>query len=35
MTDVGGAAVHYDRRLQKEYLTLGNWMMNSFTWKKY
>jgi hypothetical protein len=33
--DAGGTAVHYDRRLQNEFFTVGNWMMHSFTWKKY
>jgi hypothetical protein len=34
MTDLGGAAVHYDRRLQNKAYTLGPWMLDSFTWKK-
>ena len=25
----------YDRNLQKTDFALGNWMMSSFTWKKY
>lgn len=33
--DAGGTAVHYDRRLQNEFFTVGNYMMHSFTWKKY
>lgn len=33
--DKGGTAIHYDRRLQKELYTLGNWELDSFTWKKY
>jgi Tfp pilus assembly protein PilX len=35
MTDMGGAAIHYDRRLQNEDFTVGPWMLDSFTWKKY
>src|SRR5712692_7777939 len=35
MTDMGGTGVHYDRRLQVEYFTIGNYMLDSFTWKKY
>jgi Tfp pilus assembly protein PilX len=34
MTDMGGAAVHYDRKLQNKAYTLGPWMLDSFTWKK-
>jgi Tfp pilus assembly protein PilX len=35
MTDMGGAAVHYDRTLQNKSFTIGPWMLDSFTWKKY
>jgi hypothetical protein len=35
MTDMGGAAVHYDRKLQNKAFTVGPWMLDSFTWKKY
>jgi hypothetical protein len=35
MTDMGGAAVHYDRKLQNQSFTIGPWMLDSFTWKKY
>jgi Tfp pilus assembly protein PilX len=35
MTDMGGAAIHYDRRLQNMDFTVGPWMLDSFTWKKY
>jgi hypothetical protein len=35
MTDMGGTAVHYDRRLQNKSFTVGPWMLDSFTWKKY
>lgn len=31
----GGAGIHYDRRLQKSEMILGNFAMSSFTWKKY
>jgi len=35
LTDTGGASIHYDRSLQNKFLTVGNWMLDSFTWKKY
>jgi len=35
VNDTGGASINYDRRLQKELYTLGNWQLDSFTWKKY
>jgi Tfp pilus assembly protein PilX len=35
MTDMGGAAVHYDRQLQNKGFTVGPWMLDSFTWDKY
>ena len=35
LTDMGGAAIHYDRRLQRQAYTVGNYMLSSFTWKKY
>ena len=31
----GGASIHYDRQLEKEAVVAGNFIMNSFTWKKY
>lgn len=31
----GGTAIHYDRRLANEFFTVGNYMLGSFTWKKY
>ena len=34
MTDMGGATVNYDRNLQKTAVTIGNWMLDSFTWSK-
>ena len=30
-----GASIHYDRRLQNNAATLGNWTMDTFTWSKY
>jgi hypothetical protein len=35
MTDLGGAAIHYDRRLQDQAFAVGPWMLDSFSWKKY
>jgi Tfp pilus assembly protein PilX len=35
LTDMGGTALHYDRRLQHEDFVPGNWTLESFTWKKY
>jgi Tfp pilus assembly protein PilX len=35
VNDSGGAAVHYDRKLQTEFMVPGNWMLDSFAWKKY
>jgi Tfp pilus assembly protein PilX len=35
MSDMGGAAIYYDRRLSNAVATPGNYMLNSFTWKKY
>ena len=35
MTDMGGTAIHYDRELGKTALTVGPWMLDSFSWKKY
>lgn len=35
LTDMGGAAVHYDRRLSTNALTAGNYMMSAFTWRSY
>jgi hypothetical protein len=34
LTDMGGAAIHYDRHLQVEDFIPGNWMLESFSWKK-
>ncbi|HYT65969.1 MAG TPA: pilus assembly PilX N-terminal domain-containing protein [Vicinamibacterales bacterium] len=33
--DTGGATVHYDRRLATKYFVIGNYVMSSFSWKKY
>jgi hypothetical protein len=30
-----GAQIHYDRNLANDFFTSGNFMMTSFTWKKY
>ena len=31
----GNASVHYDSSLASKYFTLGNYMLTSFSWKKY
>lgn len=33
--DFGTAAIHYDRRLSSKAMMLGNWMLDSFTWRKF
>ena len=33
--DAGNTTFHYDRNLQKKYKTMGNFVMTSFSWKKY
>lgn len=35
LTEAGGASIHYDRRLQNDALTAGNYMLSAFTWKSY
>jgi hypothetical protein len=35
MTDMGGAAIYYDRRLNNSGFTIGNYTLDTFTWKKY
>jgi len=35
LTDVGNGAIHYDMKLKKEMFTIGDYMLNSFTWNKY
>jgi Tfp pilus assembly protein PilX len=34
-TDAGGAKINYDTNLSSKYSTLGNFMLTSFSWKKY
>jgi Tfp pilus assembly protein PilX len=33
VTDLGGAAIHYDRHLQTEYFIPGPWVLSTFNWK--
>lgn len=33
--DMGGAAIHYDRRLQNQFFIKGNYMLSAFNWSKY
>jgi hypothetical protein len=35
LSDTGGAAIHYDRRLKNSTMTAGNYLMSAFTWKNY
>jgi Tfp pilus assembly protein PilX len=35
VTEMGGAKIHYDRRLGGEAFIAGNWTLSAFTWKKY
>lgn len=35
LTDVGNGAVYYDMHLKKSLFTVGNYVLNSFTWNKY
>lgn len=36
LDDGGGTAIHYDRHLKRAMLfTLGNYLLNAFTWKKF
>jgi hypothetical protein len=35
LTETGGAAIHYDRRLSNTAVTAGNYMMSAFSWKNY
>jgi len=35
LLDVGNGAIHYDMKLKKEMFTIGDYMLNSFTWNKY
>jgi Tfp pilus assembly protein PilX len=34
-TDTGGAQIHFDSALTKKFSTLGDFMLTSFSWKKY
>jgi hypothetical protein len=31
----GGTRIHYDRHLGQSFFTVGNYMLNAFTWKKF
>jgi len=35
ITDLGGGAIHYDRKLQVQFYNAGNYMLSSFNWQKY
>ena len=35
ITDMGGAAIHYDRRLQREAITKGNPTLTTFSWSSF
>jgi len=35
ITDLGGGAIHYDRELQKEFYSVGPYMLSTFNWQKY
>jgi hypothetical protein len=35
ITDLGGGAIHYDRALQRQFYSLGNYMLSAFNWQKY
>jgi Tfp pilus assembly protein PilX len=35
VSDFGSARVHYDRRLSTKAMTVGAWMINSFSWRKF
>ena len=35
LTDMGGAAIHYDRRLASTAMMVGPYSLGSFSWKKY
>jgi hypothetical protein len=35
VTVSGGTKIHYDRHLSQTFFTVGNHMLNTFTWKKY
>jgi hypothetical protein len=35
VTDVGNGAIHYDRKLKRKLFTVGNYMLDTFTWATY
>jgi Tfp pilus assembly protein PilX len=35
LVETGNAGIHYDRNLSREFFTVGNGMMSTFSWKKY
>ena len=35
VTDAGHATIHYDRRLGSKAMMVGEWMMDSFTWRRF
>lgn len=35
LADVGNGSIHYDMKLKKSLFTIGNYVLNSFTWNKY
>jgi type IV pilus assembly PilX-like protein len=35
LMDVGNGALHYDMRLKKQMFTIGDYVLNTFTWNKY
>ncbi|MGC1903494.1 MAG: PilX N-terminal domain-containing pilus assembly protein [Candidatus Acidiferrum sp.] len=35
VTDLGGAAIHYDRHLQTEYFMAGPFILSTFNWKSF
>jgi PilX N-terminal len=35
VTDLGGGAIHYDRHLQRQFFSKGNYMLSTFNWQRY
>jgi hypothetical protein len=35
LTDVGNGAIYYDLKLKKKLYTIGNYVLDAFTWNKY
>jgi len=35
LLDVGNGAIYYDLKLKKKLFTIGNYVLNAFTWNKY